>query len=159
MAADEQLSFGFLLHDVGKIGVPDAVLCKPGPLTDAERAVMDTHPEVGHQIVSQAGFSPLVAEIVLTHHERWDGFGYPRGLGGEQIPLATRLIAVADCLDAMTDDRVYRAGMTLDEAIDEVVLHRGSQFDPLAVDALLHLDRALIASLLHLDRARVITLA
>jgi hypothetical protein len=158
LAADEQLSFGFLLHDVGKIGVPDAVLCKPGPLTDAERAVMDTHPAIGHQIVSAAGFSPLVAEIVLTHHERWDGFGYPQGLRGEQIPLATRLFAVADSLDAMTDDRVYRTGMTLDEALDEVVLHSGSQFDPLAVDALLHLDRDHIAALLHLDRERVITL-
>jgi hypothetical protein len=158
LAADEQLSFGFLLHDVGKIGVPDAVLCKRGPLTEAERAVMDTHPAIGHQIVSAAGFSPAVAEIVLTHHERWDGFGYPQGLRGEQIPLATRLFAVADSVDAMTDDRVYRSGMTLDEAIAEVVLHRGSQFDPLAVDALLHLDPALIASLLHLDRERVVIL-
>jgi ribonuclease P protein subunit RPR2 len=158
MAADEQLSFGFLLHDVGKIGVPDAVLRKPGPLDAAERRIMDTHPAVGHRIVGQAGFSPLVAEIVLTHHERWDGLGYPQGLRGEEIPLATRLFAVADCLDAMTDDRPYRAGLTLDEAIEEVIAHSGSQFDPAAVDALLGLDRARITELLQLPRNRVITL-
>jgi ribonuclease P protein subunit RPR2 len=158
MAADEQLSFGFLLHDVGKIGVPDAVLRKPGPLDAAERQIMDTHPAVGHRIVGQAGFSPLVAEIVLTHHERWDGLGYPQGLRGDEIPLATRLFAVADCLDAMTDDRPYRPGLTLDEAIEEVVRHSGSQFDPAAVEALLGLDRARVTELLHLTRNRVITL-
>jgi HD-GYP domain-containing protein (c-di-GMP phosphodiesterase class II) len=158
LAADEQLSFGFLLHDVGKIGVPDAVLRKPGPLDAAERLVMDTHPTVGHRIVGQAGFSPLVAEIVLTHHERWDGLGYPNGLRGEQIPLATRVFAVADSLDAMTDDRPYRAGMSLEDAVEEVQRHSGTQFDPVAVDALLALDRARVRQLLQLDRARVITL-
>ena len=158
LAADEQLSFGFLLHDVGKIGVPDAILRKPGPLTDAERAIMDTHPDVGWRIVSQAGFSPMVAEIVLTHHERWDGFGYPQGLRGEQIPLPTRLFAVADCLDAMTDDRPYRVGMRLEDAIEEVQRHSGSQFDPLAVRALLSLDRGRVAELLQLDRDRVLSL-
>ncbi|MGZ6827408.1 MAG: HD-GYP domain-containing protein [Mycobacteriales bacterium] len=158
LAADEQLSFGFLLHDVGKIGVPDAVLRKPGPLDAAERAVMDTHPAVGHRIVGQAGFSPLVAQIVLTHHERWDGRGYPQGLRGEQIPLATRVFAVADSLDAMTDDRPYRAGMALEDAVEEVQRHSGTQFDPAAVEALLALDRGLVARLLQLDRARVISL-
>ncbi len=159
MAADEQLSFGFLLHDVGKIGIPDAVLRKAGPLDEAERRIMDTHPTMGHDIVGQAGFSPLVAEIVLTHHERWDGLGYPRGLLGVQIPLATRLFAVADCLDAMTDDRPYRLGLPLEQAIEEVVRHSGTQFDPGAVEVLLGLDRARVAELLQLDRARVITLA
>jgi HD-GYP domain-containing protein (c-di-GMP phosphodiesterase class II) len=158
LAADEHLSFGFLLHDVGKIGVPDAILRKPGPLTLEERAVMDTHPAIGHRIVSQAGFADVVGEIVLTHHERWDGLGYPQGLRGEEIPLATRLFAVADSLDAMTDDRIYRAGITLDEAIVEVVQHSGTQFDPMAVDVLCRMDRALIAELLQLDRQRVITL-
>ncbi|MCU1624063.1 MAG: putative domain HDIG-containing protein [Frankiales bacterium] len=158
LAADEHLSFGFLLHDVGKIGVPDAILRKPGPLTFEERAVMDKHPAIGHRIVSQAGFSDVVGEIVLTHHERWDGLGYPQGLRGEEIPLATRLFAVADSLDAMTDDRIYRTGMTLDEAIVEVVQHSGTQFDPLAVDVLCRMDRALVAELLQLDRQRVITL-
>jgi ribonuclease P protein subunit RPR2 len=158
LAADEHLSFGFLLHDVGKIGVPDAILRKPGPLTIEERAIMDKHPAIGHRIVSQAGFSDVVGEIVLTHHERWDGLGYPQGLRGEEIPLATRLFSVADSLDAMTDDRIYRAGITLDEAIVEVVQHSGTQFDPLAVDVLCRMDRALVAELLQLDRQRVITL-
>lgn len=158
LAADEHLSFGFLLHDVGKIGVPDAILRKPGPLDAHEKAIMDTHPDVGHRIVGQAGFSPMVSEIVLTHHERWDGRGYPRGLRGEEIPLATRLFSVADSLDAMTSDRPYRRGMPLEDAVAEVVRHRGTQFDPLAVDALLRLDPARVAELLQLDRERVISL-
>ena len=158
MAADEQLSFGFLLHDVGKIGVPDAILRKPGPLDAAEKAIMDTHPEIGHRIVGQAGFSPLVSEIVLTHHERWDGQGYPAGLRGVEIPLATRLFAVADSLDAMTSDRPYRQGMSLEDAITEVVRYSGSQFDPAAVNALLQLDRRRVSELLELDRERVISL-
>jgi hypothetical protein len=158
LATDEQLSFGFLLHDVGKIGVPDAVLRKAGPLDDHERRVMATHPAVGHRIVGQAGFSPLVAEIVLTHHERWDGLGYPQGLRGEQIPLATRIFAVADALDAMTDDRPYRPGIPLEQALAEVVRHSGTQFDPRAVEALCRLDRTRVAQLLQLDRDRVISL-
>jgi hypothetical protein len=155
LAADEQLSFGFLLHDVGKIGVPDSILRKPGPLDATERQIMDTHPEIGHRIVGQAGFSPLVSEIVLTHHERWDGQGYPRGLRGEAIPLATRLFAVADSLDAMTSDRPYRRGIALEAAIEELVRHSGTQFDPRAVQALLGLDRAVVARLLEVDRQRV----
>jgi len=155
LAADEQLSFGFLLHDVGKIGIPDAILRKPGPLDAHERQIMDTHPEIGHRIVGQAGFSPLVSEIVLTHHERWDGRGYPRGLRGEEIPLATRLFAIADSLDAMTSDRPYRRGIPLEQAVAEVVRHSGTQFDPGAVEALLRLDRSLVARLLELERQRV----
>jgi ribonuclease P protein subunit RPR2 len=155
LAANEQLSFGFLLHDVGKIGVPDAILRKAGPLDAHERQIMDTHPEIGHRIVDHAGFSPLVSEIVLTHHERWDGRGYPRGLQGEDIPLATRLFAVADSLDAMTSDRPYRRGIPIEQAVAEVVRHSGTQFDPAAVEALLALDPALVASLLEVDRQRV----
>ena len=158
LAEDEQLSFGFLLHDVGKIGVPDAILRKPAPLDADEKRVMDSHPAIGHRIVQSAGFSPLVAEIVLTHHERWDGRGYPAGLRGEQIPLATRLFAVADALDAMTDDRPYRPGMPLEEALAEVVRMSGTQFDPAAVEALCRMDRQLVAGLLQLGRDRVITL-
>jgi len=158
LASDEQVSFGFLLHDVGKIGVPDAILCKPGPLTPAERAIMDTHPAIGHRIVGEAGFSPVVGEIVLTHHERWDGGGYPRGLRGDQIPVATRVFAVADALDAMTDDRVYRRGMDLDDAMMEIVQNSGTQFDPVAVQVLWNMDRAVVAGLLDLDRQRVVDL-
>jgi ribonuclease P protein subunit RPR2 len=158
LAADEHVSFGFLLHDVGKIGVPDAILRKPGPLSPEERAIMDKHPAIGHRIVSEAGFNDVVGEIVLTHHERWDGLGYPQGLRGEDIPLATRIFAVADSLDAMTDDRVYRAGISLSDAIVEVVRHSGTQFDPMAVEVLCRMDRGVIADLLQLDRQRVITL-
>jgi ribonuclease P protein subunit RPR2 len=158
LAADEQVSFGFLLHDVGKIGVPDAILRKPGPLTLEERAIMDKHPAIGHRIVSEAGFTDVVGDIVLTHHERWDGGGYPQGLRGEQIPLSTRIFAVADALDAMTDDRVYRAGMSLDDAVIEVVRHSGTQFDPLAVEVLCSLDPEVVAELLDLTRQRVIAL-
>ena len=158
LAADEHVSFGFLLHDVGKIGVPDAILRKPGPLTPEERAVMDKHPAIGHRIVSEAGFNDVVAEIVLTHHERWDGCGYPQRLSGEGIPLATRIVAVADSLDAMTDDRVYRSGMPLDDAIVEVVRHSGTQFDPLAVEVLCRMDRGVVRDLLQLDRQRTISL-
>jgi hypothetical protein len=158
LATDEHLSFGFLLHDVGKIGVPDAILRKAGPLEPHEKRIMDTHPEIGHGIVGRAGFSPLVSEIVLTHHERWDGLGYPRGLKGEEIPLATRIFSIADALDAMTSDRPYRRGMPLEDAVAEVVRHRGTQFDPRAVDALLQLDRAQVRALLQLDRERVISL-
>jgi hypothetical protein len=161
LAADPAMSFGFLLHDVGKIGVPDAVLQKPGPLDPAERAVMDRHPEIGHRIVSEAGFPPVVAELVLTHHERWDGLGYPRGLAGEQIPVQARLFAVADALDAMTSDRPYRAGMPLVDALEELDRHAGTQFDPAAVDALRRLDPARVRALLRLDeraRHRVISL-
>ena len=158
LAADEHVSFGFLLHDVGKIGVPDAILRKPGPLTPEERAIMDKHPAIGHRIVREAGFDDVVGEIVLTHHERWDGGGYPQGLRGVDIPMATRIFAVADSLDAMTDDRVYRAGMPLDDAIVEVVRNSGTQFDPLAVEVLCRMDRGVIAELLQLDRNRVISL-
>ena len=156
LAADAQLAFGFLLHDVGKIGVPDAILRKAGELTMAERAVMDTHPQVGWRIVQQAGFDPVVGELVLTHHERWDGTGYPRGLAGEEIPLSARLFAVVDALDAMTSDRPYRRAMSIADAAIELRRAAGSQFDPAAVEALLALGPERIAGLL--QRPDVITL-
>ena len=156
LAADPQLAFGFLLHDVGKIGVPDAVLQKQGPLDEAERAVMDRHPDIGFRIVSEAGFSPVVAELVLTHHERWDGLGYPRGLVGEQIPVQARLFSVADALDAMTSDRPYRHGLSLTAALDELDRHAGTQFDPAAVDALRRLDPDLLRHLLRLEQRRTV---
>ena len=150
LAADPQLAFGFLLHDVGKIGVPDAVLQKAGDLTMAERSVMDTHPQVGWDIVEQAGFSPVVGELVLTHHERWDGTGYPRGLRGEEIPLSARLFAVVDALDAMTSDRPYRSGLPLERALEELRSGAGTQFDPAAVDGLLGLGTPALRALLGL---------
>ena len=156
LAADPQIAFGFLLHDVGKIGVPDAVLRKAGALTMAERGVMDTHPQVGWRIVDSAGFSPVVGELDLPHHERWDGSGYPRGLAGEEIPLAARLFAVVDALDAMVSDRPYRRALPMEQAFAELRASAGTQFDPAAVDALLAMGAERVRSLL--PRPDVITL-
>src|SRR3954451_9187342 len=153
LAADPQVAFGFLLHDVGKIGVPDSVLLKPGPLDLAERDIMRNHPEIGERLVSAAGFATVAREIVVTHHERWDGEGYPRGLRGTEIPLCSRLFSIADAMDAMVSDRPYRAGMSLEEAIDEVRRGSGTQFDPMAVEAMLTLDEARLIELLRLDHA------
>ena len=153
LAADPQVAFGFLLHDVGKIGVPDSVLLKPGPLDIAEREIMRNHPEIGERLVSAAGFASVAREIVVTHHERWDGQGYPRGLRGTEIPLCSRLFSIADAMDAMVSDRPYRAGMALEEAIDEVRRGSGTQFDPMAVEAMLTLDEAQLVELLRLDHA------
>ena len=127
------------MHDVGKINVPDAILAKPGPLTDEEREVMRRHAERGHEILAGSGSAllDLAAEIALTHHEWWDGSGYPRGLRGEEIPLAGRITAVADVFDALTSDRVYRAALTESEALDLLREESGSHFDPEVVDAFL----------------------
>src|SRR4051794_17136512 len=151
LAADPQVAFGFLLHDVGKIGVPDSVLLKPGPLDLQEVEVMRKHPEIGERLVTAAGFAPVAREIVITHHERWDGMGYPRGLRGTEIPLCSRLFSIADAMDAMVSDRPYRKGMPLDEAIAEVQRHAGTQFDPMAVEAMLTLDEKTLIELLRLD--------
>ena len=152
LAADPQVAFGFLLHDVGKIGVPDSVLLKAGPLTDAERAIINEHPAIGEALLSDAGFAVVAREIVLTHHERWDGTGYPRGLAGTEIPLCSRIFSVADSLDAMTNDRPYRRGMDLEEAYAELRRFAGTQFDPAAVEALLSLPVEKVQELLQLGR-------
>ena len=151
LAADPQVAFGFLLHDVGKIGVPDSVLLKPGPLDLQEVEIMRNHPEIGERLVAAAGFAPVAREIVITHHERWDGMGYPRGLRGTEIPLCSRLFSIADAMDAMVSDRPYRKGMPLEEAIAEVQRHAGTQFDPMAVEAMLTLDEKKLIELLRLD--------
>ncbi len=130
-----QIYWGALLHDIGKIGIPDAILLKQGSLTDAEWAVMRTHPEKGHIILKAVPFMQEAAEIVLTHEERYDGRGYPRGLQGEQIPLGARIFAVIDALDAVTTDRPYRPAASFDAARAEVGRGAGSQFDPRAVEA------------------------
>ena len=134
---DPTLEWGFLLHDIGKIGIPDHILLKPGPLDSAERRCMEKHPLIGHRLV---GHIPFVQgrgiEIIRSHHERWDGLGYPDGLAGERIPAAARVFAVADALDAMTDKRPYREPMRWADAVDEIVRLRGAQFDPDVVDAL-----------------------
>lgn len=128
-----QIYWGALLHDIGKIGIPDSILLKQGPLTDIEWQEMRTHPEKGHNIVSQIPGMHEAADIVLSHEERFDGSGYPRGLRGEEIPLGARLFAVIDTLDAMTSDRPYRKGLDFDAAKTEIQRMSGSQFDPYAV--------------------------
>ena len=132
-----QVYWGSLLHDIGKIGIPDAILLKPGPLSAGEWQVMRRHPEIGYGILSSARGLDEAAQIALTHEERFDGTGYPRGLAGEAIPLGSRLFAVIDALDALTSDRPYRNGISFDAAKTEIVSCSGRQFDPRAVEAFL----------------------
>jgi response regulator RpfG family c-di-GMP phosphodiesterase len=133
--------YGFLLHDVGKIGIPDGILQKAGPLSPAERRRMQTHTVLGEAMLS--GVSFLKGEglkIVRSHHERWDGRGYPDGLSRQDIPLGARIFAVADALDAMTSHRPYRRAMSWSAAHAEILDQRKRQFDPDVVDAFLHVE-------------------
>jgi ribonuclease P protein subunit RPR2 len=130
-----EIEFGFLLHDIGKVAVPDAILYKPGQLTAEERAVMEQHPVTGSQIVSGIEFLGEAAAVVRSHHERWDGRGYPDGLQGEQIPIAARVFAVADVLDALTSDRPYRPASSIAVARQMIVGGSGTHFDPAVVEA------------------------
>ena len=143
-----QVYWGALLHDIGKIGIADSILLKQGPLTDAEWRAMRRHPEIGHAILARTPLLWRASEIVLTHEERFDGNGYPRGLAGEQIPLWSRLFAVIDALDAMTSDRPYRKGLSFDAAKLEIVAQNGLQFDPVAVDAFLA-EEAVLREMVH----------
>jgi putative two-component system response regulator len=133
---DPSTEYGFLLHDVGKIGIPDRILQKPRPLTQAEERLMQTHTVLGEQVLSSVAF--LHGEglrVVRSHHERWDGDGYPDGVEGTDIPLAARVFAVADALDAMTSSRPYRRAMPWVRAGRELVQESGRQFDPQVVSA------------------------
>jgi putative nucleotidyltransferase with HDIG domain len=134
-AESPEIEFGFLLHDIGKVAMPDAILFKPGALTEEERALMAQHPVVGAEIVDGIEFLEEAAKVVRSHHERWDGSGYPDGLAGEEIPLSARVFAVADVLDALTTDRPYRPRVPLDEAREFIVRASGSHFDPAVVEA------------------------
>jgi response regulator RpfG family c-di-GMP phosphodiesterase len=129
------LELGALLHDIGKIGVPDAVLRKPAKLNDDEWAKMKLHPQHGQKILRNIPFLEGAARIVAQHHERWDGEGYPFGLRGEDIDIGARIFAVVDAFDAMVSDRVYRKGCSYDDALAELERHAGTQFDPLVVEA------------------------
>jgi putative nucleotidyltransferase with HDIG domain len=131
------ISWGALLHDVGKIAIPDHILRKPGSLTPEEWDFMRTHPKTGSEILRSVDFLLPAAEIVLCHHERFDGGGYPRGLAGEEIPLGARIFMIADSFDAMTSNRTYRSAMPAEEALAEILRNSGSQFDPAAVRAFL----------------------
>jgi putative nucleotidyltransferase with HDIG domain len=126
---------GALLHDIGKIGVPDNILRKPTSLSENEWATMRRHPEFGARIIAGIPFLEDVSRIVRHHHERWDGTGYPDRLAGEDIPLGARIFAVADSFDAMTSDRPYRRAMSIAAACAEIARCRGTQFDPTVADA------------------------
>jgi ribonuclease P protein subunit RPR2 len=139
LAARPEVGYGFFLHDIGKVGVPESVLCKTGPLDESEWAVMRRHPSIGAEIVSPIRFLAGAVEIVRSHHERWDGAGYPRGLCGEEIPLAARIFALADSFDAMTSDRPYREAMPVERALGEIADGVGTQFDPDVAEAFLEL--------------------
>jgi HD-GYP domain-containing protein (c-di-GMP phosphodiesterase class II) len=130
LADDRVFRYGFLLHDIGKVGIPDHILRKPSPLTREEWEVMQTHPILGGQMLAPIRFLQRAIPIVECHHERWDGKGYPRGLKGEEIPLAARIFAVVDTFDAMTSDRPYRRALSVDEAVSEIVTAGGTQLDP-----------------------------
>jgi HD-GYP domain-containing protein (c-di-GMP phosphodiesterase class II) len=133
---DPSLEYGFLLHDVGKIGMPDRIMNKPGPLTSKELHLVQRHPVVGAELL--AGVALLQGEglrVVRSHHERWDGAGYPDHLVATQIPLGARIFAVADALDAMTSDRPYRRAVPWEDAVDEIVTQGSRHFDPGVVAA------------------------
>jgi HD-GYP domain-containing protein (c-di-GMP phosphodiesterase class II) len=133
----ETVTLTAALHDVGKIGVPPHVLRKAGPLTDDERSVMERHPVIGERILREVPTLAPVASAIRHEHERWDGCGYPDGLAGESIPLASRIVLACDAWHAMTSDRPYRRAMSRDEATGELLRCSGSQFDPSVTTALL----------------------
>jgi HD-GYP domain-containing protein (c-di-GMP phosphodiesterase class II) len=139
LAINEELSYGFMLHDVGKIGIPDSILGKPGPLGTDEWDVMRKHPELGVKIVEPIGFSNTTTDIILCHHERWDGNGYPNGLASDDIPISARTFAVADAYDAMTSDRPYRAALSHEVALETITTGAGSSYDPDVVEVFVDL--------------------
>jgi putative nucleotidyltransferase with HDIG domain len=136
------IAWGALLHDVGKIAVPDAILRKPGKLDEAEWVEMRSHARAGFDIVKGVEFLAPAAEIVLAHHERFDGGGYPRGLAGEEVPLGARIFMIADTFDAITSKRPYKEAIPAEEALAEILRHSGTQFDPAAVRAFLRVYQA-----------------
>ncbi len=147
LVSDPELEYGFLLHDLGKIGVPDAVVLKPGPLDPDEMEAMRRHVELGEQIVARIPYlGGLARQVIAAHHERWDGKGYPCGLAGEEIPLPARIFAVVDTFDAMANDRPYRRALPLEDALAEIRSGAGTQFDPQVV-------RAFVSLVNHLDAA------
>jgi putative nucleotidyltransferase with HDIG domain len=131
-----ELAVGGLLHDVGKLAVPNEILQKPGALTDEEFDVIKKHPEVGSELVRELGFSAQVARLVSDHHERLDGSGYPRGLGAPDLDIETRVLAVCDVFDALLSKRVYREAWRLEDALELLGKESGTRFDPACVEAL-----------------------
>ena len=136
LLGEPSLEYGFILHDIGKIGIPDSLLRKAEPLTEADRRMLQTHTVLGEQMVGDAALlRGQGARVVRSHHERWDGHGYPDRLGGEDIPLGARVFSVADALDAMTSDRPYRPARSWADAAEEILGESGKQFDPRVVQA------------------------
>ena len=138
----KQIARGAYMHDIGKIGIPDSILLKPGKLTAQERATMESHARIGYELVCRISFLAGAAEIVLAHQERFNGTGYPQGLAGEEIPLGARIFAVADTLDAMTSDRPYRSALPFASARAEITRESGRQFDPEVVRVFLSIPEA-----------------
>jgi len=138
-----QIARGAFLHDIGKMAIPDGILRKPGPLTEEERTVMRRHCEIGYEMLMRIPFLRDAAEIVLTHQEFYDGTGYPRGLRSEEIPLGSRIFAVADALDAMISDRPYRRARSIEAAREEIQRCTGTQFDPQVVSVFLAMPSSL----------------
>jgi response regulator RpfG family c-di-GMP phosphodiesterase len=138
------LAHGVLLHDIGKIGIPDGILLKPGPLTPDEWKTMRTHPEIGRRLIEKIPFLRGAVPIVYSHHEKWDGSGYPRGLAAEEIPVGARIFSVVDAFDAMTFDRPYSKAIAFDAAKAELKRCAGAHFDPSVVEAFLRVPEALL---------------
>jgi response regulator RpfG family c-di-GMP phosphodiesterase len=137
LAENPEVAQGFLLHDIGKVSIPERILTKPGPLHASEWAQMRTHPLVGAQIVSSLRFLGPAVDVIRCHHEKFDGSGYPWALSGDQIPLPARIFAVVDAFDAMTSDRPYRGAMPVEDAIEEIARCSGRHFDPEVVEPFL----------------------
>jgi two-component system response regulator RpfG len=136
----EDIELAAPMHDIGKVGIPDSILLKEGPLDEREMAIMKEHPAIGYEILknSPSRYITLGAEIALSHHEKYDGSGYPNGLEGENIPLAGRIVAVADVYDALTTRRPYKEAWPVDDAVDYIRNASGSHLDPLVVEAFLN---------------------
>ncbi|MEN6522530.1 MAG: HD domain-containing phosphohydrolase [Anaerolineaceae bacterium] len=136
----QYVRWGALLHDIGKLGVPDSILLKPGTLSDEEWMIMKQHPVYAFQMLSPIKYLQLATDIPYCHHERWDGSGYPRGLSGDTIPLAARLFSVIDVWDALTSNRPYRPAWSKERALEYIEMNSGIQFDPFAVNLFFQLD-------------------
>jgi len=147
IADESELECAFLLHDIGKVAIPDGILFKAGTLDPQEREVMQRHPVIGEEIIREIAFLEPARPLVRHHHERWDGGGYPDGLAGEEIPLVARVFALADALDALTSDRPYRAAVGIAKA-REVIERSDGQFDPAVLEAFATIDDDRIAEIL-----------
>ncbi|MEL7087887.1 MAG: HD-GYP domain-containing protein, partial [Planctomycetota bacterium] len=150
----ERVYLSALVHDVGKIGVPESVLCKPGRLTDEEFELIKAHPEIGAKIIRDIRQMEDLIPGVMHHHERWDGRGYPHRLGGLDIPLFGRIIGLADAFDAMSSNRTYRSALDHERVLKEIRLNRGTQFDPELAERFFEIDFTPFFTLIHRHRAQ-----